>query len=181
MANHIDEKSQMTDLTKDQKEAVVSATRDLDSLSNNTQEAMKILILNCIENQKYFSLHQTRLPHFLEEYCIVRVGCGRQTGQTTAAIKLAHDMFKHSAFICANSSLEKQARNVFKQIFEKPSHKTYFCTPLSLAGIAGLPIEVVFVDNTSALTSEEIKNINSICRTFLNTDLEKPFVVVLIS
>lgn len=170
----------MVDLTKDQKETILTVTRDRQLLGNQTQETMRNLILVCLENQKYFFSRQELLPRFLEEYCTVKIACGRQTGLTTAAVKLAHNMFEHSVFIASSTASKKYAEEIFKQIYDKALHRTHFCTPLSLEKEYGSPIEAVFVDDASMLSIATINEINSSCRRSLKANAERPFVLVLV-
>jgi len=159
---------------------MVVLTRSPQILGKNTQDSMKKLILNCLENQRNFSDNKSYLPHFLEEYCIVRISCGRQTGQTTAAVELAHNMFEHSAFISLNPILKNNAEHLYRQIYNKALHKTHFCTPLSLEKIYGHPIEAVFVDDVSQMSIETLNKIYSSGRRFLEAREGKPFVLVLV-
>lgn len=76
----------------------------------NTYEALKLLINNSIysqENKKYYIENK---KSYLKEFCTIKLCTSRQTGHTTAAIKLCNEYFEKSLFLCNTMDMAKRIK-----------------------------------------------------------------------
>ncbi len=142
------------------------------TLGENTYNALKCLIDNSYYAQSMFAYDRSKENlEYLKEFCTIRVGTSRQSGHTTAALKLAKEHFHNAIFISYTLAMtEKVFYTASKILTEDVIHavknkiitkngKYLFGSVNNLNSFRGEECEIVFIDCVFLLSKKQENDI----------------------
>jgi len=137
--------------------------------------ALKSLVQCCIQNQKDAKIEEKDFSvPILEEFCTVKLFCGRRSGLTTAAFK-SYQIFKNALFVSMYSVQADNHKNQKQQLGFDSNIEC--CTIREMEKLHGIFFDGIFIDGASYLPDDYL---NFIYRNSLRLmQKDTPFCIVL--
>ena len=96
--------------------------------------------------------HWTTIKHINKEFRTIRLQLPRQTGQTTAAISVAKQYFKHPLYVCTDIIMINHVKRYIDSDIETLTY-SQMKNPEKLVGKA---FDCVIIDNASIMNIKDI-------------------------
>ena len=121
-------------------------------LGEATEIALTLLVRNSLLVRKYAGeYHKVNVNAYIRDFMTVRCCAGRRTGNTTAGVKVAKDLFEKPAFMWDNQHMAKMWAKDFG--LDSSACGSYN----SLNYLVGRPFDCLFMDGISYANPDKVE------------------------
>lgn len=122
---------------------------------DNTYEALKLLVNNSIyAQQKYCNNSNKNIKAYLKEFCTIKLCTARQTGHTSAILRLCTEYFDKSLVLYNTIEMARKIREYYNSLYNEDIISGTITNFHSV--YRGYEFDAIFIDCASFVCSSKL-------------------------